>query len=456
MSRRESLSPTVQYMGICLRVQSNDPRDLYHEAKDFFPKDKEGGVLIGRASSSDLQLPHQDVSSLHCRIELTGGVYYLEDANSSNGTFLQGRRLSPGERAPLREGDKITVAGYHITFHKRLSSMSHKGVEDALDSTALLHQHVVGDLGEPSSQPPQLRVVQGAQRGRTFELAEYEDFLIGRTDACQLKLTDDATSRQHARIRRDVNGVMICDLNSRNGVLVNNRKIPPGSEVALGHGDRVEVGLCILVFHDPFAASLEEKLKGVVLDDDDLGGATLAPSVAMQAQTPAVQKPATRPAPHRPAPTPTPQRQMPAPHNPSPTSSAKNLDVSEPVSGKWRVQKHNQEPAAPEQPAAKPVEAPKAASPKPTEKPKPAQATEKPKAAKAAEAPKQAKPQEKPKAANTPAAKAAPVSKAATKSQAKPQKAAPPAPKQQVFYLVFALLSSLLVIVLALVLAYLL
>ena len=61
---------------------------------------------IGRAPAADFFLDASLVSRLHCR--LTAGATELEvlDLDSTNGTYVNGRRI---ERAILRDGDRLGV-----------------------------------------------------------------------------------------------------------------------------------------------------------------------------------------------------------------------------------------------------------------------------------------------------------------------------------------------------------
>ncbi|HLX25772.1 MAG TPA: FHA domain-containing protein [Candidatus Cybelea sp.] len=62
---------------------------------------------LGRTRDAEIFLHDPEVSRRHARIETQNGVVYLEDLKSSNGTFLNGRRL--GEPLELRAGDEIDV-----------------------------------------------------------------------------------------------------------------------------------------------------------------------------------------------------------------------------------------------------------------------------------------------------------------------------------------------------------
>jgi len=83
-------------------------------------------LTIGRADKRnqiypDIDLaphgtPGEGVSRLHARMYQRGGVWVVEDAGSTNGTFLNGRRITTGEEALLREGDRLRCGQLMLTF----------------------------------------------------------------------------------------------------------------------------------------------------------------------------------------------------------------------------------------------------------------------------------------------------------------------------------------------------
>jgi len=75
---------------------------------------------------------------------------------------------------------------------------------------------------------------------------DQEEFLIGRSMACQLPLDDPLVSRNHAALRVAAGAVFIEDLGSRNGVKVNGDRIVGKRD--LSHGDRVNIGKQEMVF----------------------------------------------------------------------------------------------------------------------------------------------------------------------------------------------------------------
>lgn len=77
--------------------------------------DADGGVFPDVDLDSDD--PEAKVSRRHARISFRDGQYVIEDLGSTNGTFVnRGRRLKPGDRQPLKDGDEIIVGKTFLRF----------------------------------------------------------------------------------------------------------------------------------------------------------------------------------------------------------------------------------------------------------------------------------------------------------------------------------------------------
>ncbi len=62
--------------------------------------------LLGRSPRADLNFEEQAVSRTHLRVGCVGGVHFVEDLGSTNGTFVSGKRVT---RADLASGDRIQL-----------------------------------------------------------------------------------------------------------------------------------------------------------------------------------------------------------------------------------------------------------------------------------------------------------------------------------------------------------
>ena len=71
---------------------------------------------IGRDPINDISIPKETISSLHAGIECKDGHYYLIDQKSSNGSFLNGKKITPNKPFRLKDGDRIKFDVYEFTF----------------------------------------------------------------------------------------------------------------------------------------------------------------------------------------------------------------------------------------------------------------------------------------------------------------------------------------------------
>jgi len=72
-------------------------------------------IRIGRAVENEIVIVSKKISREHACIHRDGRRSLLEDLGSTNGTFLNGERVSG--KINLRDGDQITVGDVTFTFH---------------------------------------------------------------------------------------------------------------------------------------------------------------------------------------------------------------------------------------------------------------------------------------------------------------------------------------------------
>ncbi len=65
-------------------------------------------LTVGRNESNGIVLSEQAVSKVHARLLIHQGVLMVQDLNSANGTFVNGRKV---QLSPLNHGDEVAFAG---------------------------------------------------------------------------------------------------------------------------------------------------------------------------------------------------------------------------------------------------------------------------------------------------------------------------------------------------------
>ncbi len=94
--------------GVLYNLQNGEPQYIYiGDARKIIGKDPE---------KTQIQLNHESVSRVHALIYREGEECLIEDLNSTNGTWINGKSLKPREPYILKEGDKVRFAGMEYIF----------------------------------------------------------------------------------------------------------------------------------------------------------------------------------------------------------------------------------------------------------------------------------------------------------------------------------------------------
>lgn len=108
-----TLHPTV-----CISTMEKDKRELICDRKGVFPdfELEKGAYIIGKNHKVQFYIEKDTISQFHARVEYQGDAYYIEDLNSTNGTYVNEKLLSYKSRKQLQSGDSIRFGdvGYHF------------------------------------------------------------------------------------------------------------------------------------------------------------------------------------------------------------------------------------------------------------------------------------------------------------------------------------------------------
>ena len=120
--RSEELKGTVPKSQIASPdVQVTARINLPESSSEKVLKFKPGGrrMNVGRVADNDLQLEHVSVSKIHAALVMNReGTLLVADTGSTNGTFINGRRISYGEARHVEDGDVVTFGDVEVRFKR--------------------------------------------------------------------------------------------------------------------------------------------------------------------------------------------------------------------------------------------------------------------------------------------------------------------------------------------------
>ncbi|MEY2763208.1 MAG: hypothetical protein RLZZ43_1023 [Actinomycetota bacterium] len=117
---------------------------------------------------------------------------------------------------------------------------------DALQDAPGVEDNISVTVDQSGKKKALLVVRNGPNEGARFSLSA-NDSVIGRHPDSTICLDDVTVSRRHAHLEQSDGQVVLRDLGSLNGTYVNQERI---EEVALRHGDEVQIGRYRMVFFE--------------------------------------------------------------------------------------------------------------------------------------------------------------------------------------------------------------
>ena len=124
-------------------------------------------TTLGRRPYNDIVIDNLAVSGEHAVMQMSGADVFLEDLNSTNGTYVNGKAI---KKQQLQNGDTVEIGKYKIKFF-------HEGASDQQEKTTVINSGAVV-TSEPSTVgEASIRVMSGAAAGREVPLVR--DYLDG-------------------------------------------------------------------------------------------------------------------------------------------------------------------------------------------------------------------------------------------------------------------------------------
>ncbi|MEZ4599572.1 MAG: FHA domain-containing protein [Syntrophotaleaceae bacterium] len=189
-------------------------------------------VMIGRDSGNDVVLNETGVSGFHAEIQIGDGKVYVVDLGSTNGTFVNGSKISGRQEIKLWDTLRFEkVEAEIVDTEKRRPTMVNRAISEADLQTSVPADSTQVRAGVSSFT---LMGTSGVVAGKSFAVAG--KLIVGREAGCGLQIDEQMVSRQHAEIEVIGGMLKIRDLGSANGTFVNGNRV---TEIALKAGDEI-------------------------------------------------------------------------------------------------------------------------------------------------------------------------------------------------------------------------
>ena len=203
--------------------------------KYAFKRGSEGVISLGRGKNCDVVINDGQVSSTHAQIVYDGTHLFVQDLNSSNGTYVNDKKLDHGQSVKIVIGDKVRFSTSNISLLSvieidgKYSPQPGSGGKSGSSSTSNL---LDTDL---------ISLFKGKNK-----------IVIGRDKGTDVVLDHPQVSRKHCTVERKSDGSYLIKDSSKNGTFVNGKKI---NSYRLKDLDKIMIG--------PYVVSLRGKVQNL-------------------------------------------------------------------------------------------------------------------------------------------------------------------------------------------------
>jgi pSer/pThr/pTyr-binding forkhead associated (FHA) protein len=196
-------------------------------------------TTLGRRPYNDIVIDNLAVSGEHAVLQLTGNEVYLEDLNSTNGTYVNGKAV---KKQLLQNNDTVEIGKYKIKFINEVPGAT-------FEKTLIMKSGMVPPLAKPAGAPAaagapvaapaasaaapaeapnaSIKVLSGAAAGREVPLVKVVT-TIGKPGVAVAAIT----KRSH--------GFVVAHVEGSSKPTLNGAAIGP-EPVALKNGDMLEL-----------------------------------------------------------------------------------------------------------------------------------------------------------------------------------------------------------------------
>jgi len=143
-------------------------------------------LTIGRGQESDIVVDNTAISRQHCSLELKGGVYYLTDLYSLNGTRVNGQKVVSA--VPIKKSDSVQVSKF--TLQPSATILAEQTVESfAISPDEGLDKTIFVTAKSPQKSKPgqyHLTVISGKATPERLALVGKTSIKVGKDKSCDI------------------------------------------------------------------------------------------------------------------------------------------------------------------------------------------------------------------------------------------------------------------------------
>jgi predicted component of type VI protein secretion system len=112
---------------------------------------EEQETVIGRGTDCAIRLQDESVSRRHLRVLTIMGETFIEDLGSTNGTFINGERVT---KTQLNDGDIVQLGRVHLRYHADRPASSLMDTQQDFSETQIIDPAALGALAPQAKSQP--------------------------------------------------------------------------------------------------------------------------------------------------------------------------------------------------------------------------------------------------------------------------------------------------------------
>ena len=177
-------------------------------SKIYFKPNESSAIVIGRDTSCDVSFPNfQNISSQHAQLmQDENNNLYIVDLGSTNGTFINSRKIEKGVQYPFSQKDKVSFSSVN-------------SVQLVFNPDSYVSKSNEKNSSEPSSEKFDTTDIIDKFRNKS-------KITLGRSYENDVCLDNQTISKVHASIElKGSNNFILTDLGSLNGTYLNGKRI---------------------------------------------------------------------------------------------------------------------------------------------------------------------------------------------------------------------------------------